>query len=107
MKSLRPLLTTPAAVLTAVLSADAANFTWDTVPGDGTGVTAGNGTWDTTPGNIVWNDGTTPNVVWANGNTAIFGGADGSYAINVASGLSAAGITFNASGYTLGAAGAT
>lgn len=80
--------------------AQAAPYTWDTVTGDGTAVTAGSGTWNLT--NTNWNDGTT-NVAWPTGNTAIFAGADGaagSYVVSIAANVSnVAGININSNGY--------
>ena len=60
------------------------------------------GTWDTTTVNN-WNNGTgtTGNSTWTNGNTAIFAGVDGSYGISVPGNLSATGIFFTNSGYSL------
>lgn len=100
-KPFRILATSVAALLSAA-SVHAANFTWDTVPGDSAAITPGDGAWNTTAGNLVWNSAGT-NVPWTNGNTAIFGGADGTYAISVAHGISTAGLIFNNSGYTLSA----
>ncbi len=99
--SFLPLLTVllwPGAPLPAV------NLTWDTASGDGAVITPGNGTWDLVGTNQVWNNGT-GNVAWTAANTAVFGGADGTYAVNVgAAGVAPAGITFSNSGYTLDAA---
>src|SRR5687768_13901452 len=72
MKSPRVLATTAAALL-AGITANAVNFTWDTLIGDGPAITPGSGTWDTSPENLVWNDAGT-NVPWTNGNTAVFAG---------------------------------
>src|SRR3954451_6537327 len=94
-------------LLVTAVGVKAANYTWDTVAGDGAAITAGSGTWDTTSGSLTWNDGTTPNVAWANGNTPIFAGADGTYSIDVGPGISAAGLRFTSGGYTLAAASPT
>lgn len=96
-------LTAIAVVICSPQSAQAANLTWDITTGDGATITPGNGTWDTTAGNLKWNTGTNPNIVWAAANAAIFGGADSTYAITLGSSFSAQAITFNNSGYTLGA----
>lgn len=82
--------------------AQAVNLTWDTATGDGATITPGSGTWDTTAGNLTWNNAVT-NVAWTAGNVGIFGGSDGTYAIALGSSFSAQAITFNNSGYTLGA----
>ncbi len=103
MKTPRILATTIAALLVSV-SAQAALYTWDIGQGDGAAITPGDGTWNTTLTN--WNSAGA-NVPWVNGNTAVFGGADGTYAITLVSGLSTLGLTFNNSGYTLGAASPT
>lgn len=85
----------------------AANFTWDTVSGDGATITADSGIWDLSATNLMWNNGS-GNVAWTAGNTAIFGGTDGTYAITVGSAaLAPSGITFNNSGYTLNSSAAT
>lgn len=63
------------AALACVMTATAANYTWDTVTGDST-ITDGGGTWQVGSGN--WRNETTYDQAWANGNVAIFGtGASG------------------------------
>jgi fibronectin-binding autotransporter adhesin len=52
-------------------SIEAANFTWDALPGDSS-LSDGGGTWQVGVGN--WHDGTSYDQVWANGNKAIIGG---------------------------------
>lgn len=90
-------------------SVHAANLTWDTVTGDGATVSAGGGTWDTVGTNLTWNNAGV-NEAWSQTSTtaslhaAIFGGADGTYAVNVPGGIATRNLTFNASGYTLSAA---
>jgi autotransporter-associated beta strand protein len=89
-------------------SAHAANLTWDTVAGDGASITANGGNWDTST--VTWNDAGA-DVAWsqtsatASLHAAIFGGADGTYAIDVPVGIAARSLTFNNSGYTLSAGG--
>ena len=96
-------LVAPVALTTLGLPlAQGANFTWDTVTGDAATITTASGTWDTIATNLTWNNGTT-NVVWAAGNVAIFGGTNGTYAITLGGSFSGQGMTFNNSGYTLGA----
>lgn len=82
--------------------ARAANLTWDIATGDGAAITPGNGSWDTTAGNLKWNNGTT-NTAWTAANAAIFGGGDGTHGITLGSSFAAQAVTFNSSGYTLGA----
>ena len=79
--------------------ASAVNLDWD--PGVTGGVTLGGaGTWDTTLTN--WWDGAA-NVAWlGTTDTAVFGGsAGGAVVINTGSGISAGGLTFNTTGYTV------
>lgn len=98
---LRRTLITLGLTTAAILpSTQAANFTWDTTGGDAATITPGSGTWNTT--NTNWNNGST-NVPWAAANVAIFSGADGSYAVDLGASFSAQAITFNNSGYTIGA----
>ena len=93
--------------LTPISQSLGANFTWDTVSGDGSSITADSGIWDLSATNLIWNNGTS-NVAWTAANTAIFGGGDGSHSITVGSAaLAPSGITFNSSGYTLDSAAAT
>src|SRR5437588_11290272 len=86
------------AVLAAVSQPVSAQLQWDPgVTGSAAGVT---GTW--TGGAIAnWYNGTT-DVVW-DGNTADFAGAAGTVTIDAGTPPSAAGLTFNTSGYTLSA----
>ncbi|MEO5914397.1 MAG: autotransporter-associated beta strand repeat-containing protein [Luteolibacter sp.] len=95
-------LTAIAVMTCSPQSVQAANLTWDVTTGDGSTITPGSGTWDTVAGNLKWNNATT-NIVWAAANVGIFGGTDGTYAIALGSSFSAQAITFNNSGYTLGA----
>ena len=79
--------------------ASAVNLDWD--PGVSAGVTLGGaGTWDTTLTN--WWDGAA-NVAWlGTTDTAVFGGlAGGAVVINTGSGISAGGLTFGTTGYTI------
>ncbi len=89
-------------LVTAAISpaAHAANFTWDITGGDGAAITPGSGAWNATATN--WNNGST-NVPWAAANVAIFGGADGTYAVDLGAALSVQALTYNNSGYTIGA----
>jgi autotransporter-associated beta strand protein len=82
--------------------ASAAQLTWD--PLNNGGNPPANGNWDTTVGNKVWAPG---NVAWTQGSTtsatmgATFGGADGTWAINVDAGQVAVNsLIVNNSGYT-------
>jgi autotransporter-associated beta strand protein len=100
-----------AGLLGSSSTALAAPLTWDITPGDGATITPGSGTWDFVAGNTVWNNAGT-NVAWTNANDAIFAGADGTYAINLAAGVTVVngvtgtgGLRFLNSGYTLSAAG--
>lgn len=78
--------------------AEAVNLTWDPVLD--AGVTGGAGTWDTTLANW-WNGAA--DVAWPNlADTAIFGGtAGGAVLINTGTGISAGGLTFNTTGYSI------
>ena len=91
-------------ILTTILfisRAAAINLTWDNGnTNDGVIIDPANGTWDLNASNLVWNNAGT-NQGWANGNAAIFGGADGAYNITIGAAISASGITFTNSGYTL------
>ena len=79
----------------------AVNLTWDSGnTNNGTIIDPAGGTWDLTQSNLVWNNAGI-NQAWVNGSGAIFGGTDGVYAINVGAPVSASGITFTNSGYTL------
>jgi autotransporter-associated beta strand protein len=104
MKTLRSALVLGGAVGLLGLAAGrsrAAVLNWDIDSSDGSTLTAGSGTWDTTTLN--WNNGTN-SVAWILGSDAVFNAADGTYAITVASSMSAGNLTFNNSGYTLSAA---
>jgi fibronectin-binding autotransporter adhesin len=90
-----------AAVGVAGGTAKAANFTWDpTATGGITG--GGTGTWDVTQ--PFWYNGTT-DVPWPNltDSIAIFGGgaAANTVTINTGTGVTANGLTFNLTGYTI------
>ena len=87
----------------------AAPLTWDSGnTSNGAKIDAGNGTWDLT--NTNWNNGIS-NVAWTQTsatsplNNATFGGADGTYAITLATQVAVTNITFTNSGYTLSGAG--
>ncbi len=88
-------------------SAQAANLTWDTIPGDGASITAGGGNWDTAT--VTWNNAGA-NVAWSQTtattatNAAIFAGSDGDYPIVVTTGIAAQNLTFSNTGYALSAA---
>ena len=86
--------------LTGTVQCFAANLNW--AGASGTTSAPGNGAWDTTtPG--IWNLGSgAGNAPWTT-NTAVFGGTDGTYAVTLGSALTASGITFNNSGYTISA----
>ncbi|MHA3774911.1 beta strand repeat-containing protein [Verrucomicrobiota bacterium sgz303538] len=105
MKASKILVTTIATVLSGTL-AHAANYTWDTVSGDGAAITPGSGIWDLSASNQTWNNAGT-NVSWTQTNattalhSAIFGGSDGNYTITLGAALAAQSLTFNNSGYTL------
>jgi fibronectin-binding autotransporter adhesin len=87
-------------------SVHAADYTWDadTVT---TGAQSGSGTWNTTTA-IWWNG--TADVVWGAANAAIFAGDDATvgtfHDITLGENLTGQKLTFNNSGYRLGAAGA-
>jgi autotransporter-associated beta strand protein len=87
-------------------SAFATDLSWDA----GTANTStGSGNWDISAANNWWNGSS--DVSWPQNTTtapttgAIFGGADGTYAINVASQIAVTNIIFNNSGYTLSGSG--
>ncbi|WP_449070532.1 beta strand repeat-containing protein [Prosthecobacter sp.] len=80
----------------------AANLTWDA---DGTagGATGGSGLWDTT--SLLWNNAGTMSA-WTNtGHVAVFGGTAGTVTLDTA--ITAAGLTFSSTGYTLAGDGNT
>jgi len=86
-----------------MVGAQAATFTFDANTST-SGAQDGGGTWNTA--NVNWWNGTA-DVAWATANVAAFGaGADGTYAITLGNAISAQGLTFNNSGYTLSAASA-
>ena len=97
MNTFQSLTLLAAATLVAASSVSAAVFNWDpgltATPGGG-----GAGTWDTTTAN--WYDGTIDNV-WGGtgGDTAVFGGTGGG--VNLGAAITAGGLTFNSTGYTL------
>jgi fibronectin-binding autotransporter adhesin len=77
---------------------NAADLTWD--PAFDGGATGGAGTWNTALTN--WWDGAA-NLAWPNASdVAVFGGAaSGVVVINTGTGISAGGLTFNTTGYTI------
>jgi autotransporter-associated beta strand protein len=85
-------------------TANAADYTWDTVSGDGAAITAGSGAWSTTGTN--WNSGGS-NLVWAQSTSAtashnaIFAGTSGTHTVTLSGITNAQSVTFNSSGYTL------
>lgn len=91
------------ALLASVQSASAATYQWDPglTPGTPSG---GTGTWNTT--NTNWSNGSSdvawPNVA-ANDDKAVFGGSAGTVALGAS--LTAGGLVFNTSGYTLSGSG--
>jgi fibronectin-binding autotransporter adhesin len=91
-------------VIAASDLANAADYTWDTVAGDGAAITAGNGTWSTTGTN--WNNAGT-NVAWSQlatgtaSHNAIFAGTDGTRTVTLSGTTNAQSVAFNNSGYTL------
>jgi autotransporter-associated beta strand protein len=107
MKSLKKMLVLASAsgLIALAQQSRAAVLTWDIDSSDGATITPGSGTWDLATPN--WNDGATnivwPNISGTNGADAIFAGADGTYAIDVASSLNVNNLKFNNSGYTLSA----
>ncbi|MDB6017462.1 MAG: outer rane autotransporter barrel domain protein [Pedosphaera sp.] len=93
------------ALIVSAASASAVDLTWDAGnTSNGGTIDPADGNWDATT--INWNNGS-GNAVWPQNSTtapttgAIFGGADGTYAINVASQIAVTNIIFNNSGYTL------
>lgn len=82
----------------------AANKYW--VGASGTTNSPTSGTWQTTT-STVWSDGTVAaaNSNWNDGDAAYFGGADGMYTITVGGSISALGVFFRNSGYTLSGSG--
>jgi len=107
MKSLKKMLVLASAsgLIALAQQSRAAVLTWDIDSSDGATITPGSGTWDLATPN--WNDGAAnivwPNISGTNGADAIFAGADGTYAIDVASSLNVNNLKFNNSGYTLSA----
>lgn len=93
-----------AATVCMIWQATAANVTWDITPGTvGAGnstVTGGAGTWNTTNGNWTTDAGVN-NVAWnnANNDVAIFGDVAGAVALGEP--ITAGGLTFNATGYSV------
>jgi autotransporter-associated beta strand protein len=88
------------AVAGAATPSPAANLFWT---GAGSTTAPASGTWDNVTANQ-WNNGTgtAGNATWANANGAVFGGADGTYGIQIGvTGLSATNISFSNSGYVL------
>ena len=90
------------ALLSSLPSAFAATYTWDPglTPASPTG---GTGTWNTSTAN--WSNGST-DVAWpnlaANDDKAVFAGSAGT--VTLGSSLTAGGVQFNTSGYTLSGA---
>jgi fibronectin-binding autotransporter adhesin len=105
----QPFAVTFAWLALASVSARAADLTWDTLAGDGAGITAGSGVWDTAGTNLVWNDGA-DNVAWSQTNittplhAALFAGTDGvadSYTVALVAQMAAQSLAFNSSGYRI------
>lgn len=69
---------------------------------NGATIDAGSGTWDLNAGNTVWNNNGI-NVGFNNGNSVVFGGANGSYNINLGASVTTPALLFQNSGYTLSA----
>lgn len=97
-----------AAVLLLVLSLlhpaplPAANLTWE-ADGSTAGASGGAGLWNTSA--LLWNNAGTMSA-WTNtGHVAVFGGTAGT--VTLESAVTAAGLTFNSSGYTLAGNGNT
>jgi hypothetical protein len=84
-------------------SSKGANFNWDPTS-TGTANGGGPGTWSINPANLFWFNGAA-DVTWPNlaDSVAIFGGTPGTGAvtINTGTGITANGLTFNVSGYTV------
>jgi len=84
-------------------SVNPTNLFWT---GSGIVTSLGGGTWNTTAGNNVWNNGvgTTGNTSWsaaASATNAVFGGADGTFGINVGANVGVKRLIFQNSGVTL------
>jgi len=96
-----------AGILLAAVSSQAGMLTWDAGnTNNGPTIDPADGNWDTAVDNLVWNNGIT-NVPWtqtsttANTNSALFGGADGTYAVNIGTQIALTNLVFTNSGYTL------
>lgn len=75
-------------------------YYWDaTSPIDMSPGAGGSGYWNTTAGNSVWYVSGSSDSIWVNGNIANFAGAAGTATVNTA--VTANGITFATSGYTV------
>lgn len=99
VSSVNPLLSISLCLVSGMSVASAANYNWD--PGSTPATPSGGaGTWNTA--NTNWSNGTS-DVVWpnvaANDDKAIFGGTAG--AVTLGSSLTAGGLVFNTSGYSL------
>ena len=82
----------------------ASSLIWDAGnTANGTTIDAASGTWDMNLGNPVWNNNGA-NTPWVNAAGATFGGADGAWAITLATNISTTSLTFSNSGYTISAA---
>jgi autotransporter-associated beta strand protein len=76
-------------------------YYWDaTNPIDASPGSGGTGNWNTTAGNTVWWVSGGSDSIWANGNIANFAGTAGTVTVNTA--VTANGLTFATSGYTIG-----
>src|SRR6476646_6671638 len=82
-------------VCSGTMSAMAADLSWDPA-GTGPVVSGGSGTWDSTS-NFWWNG--TSDTAWTDGNAAVFAGTAGT--VTLAGPVSATGLTFSTTGYTL------
>ncbi|MBW8865268.1 MAG: autotransporter-associated beta strand repeat-containing protein [Verrucomicrobia bacterium] len=79
------------------------SLTWDAGnTANGTTLDPASGTWDMNLADVSWNDNGV-NRPWVNAVAGIFGGADGTYAITLATNVSATSLTFSNSGYAVSA----
>ncbi len=93
----------PATMVTMFLlvfssSLQAASSTWDSDGNYANGITDGSGTWSTAGTN--WY-ATTGDTAWTSGDTAVFGSTGTGGTVTLSSSMTAAGVMFYKSGYTL------